>query len=350
MAAPVTVDLVELDGRGGPYQHAVAVADELDRTGVHVVLHTATDPELVPEGGVEVCRCMDWLRDVGRGRRALIVGRFLAVTVPRLVRGRGVLHVQGPFKPWLLAILLALARLRGRRVVFSPHNTFSRHGGALDARLVRLCARLAHATVVYSDADARQVAGWGSTAVVSPLLQHVPSVDPARAAAWRESWGAGPVVLFAGQIRRDKRLDVVIEASRLWTRPGRLAIVGDDIGDAQRCRELAERLGADAAWSVGYFDLGAFEAAVAAADLVVCPYSRASQSGVLALAWQLGTPTVASDVGGLRELATAVVPADVDGAGLARAIDALLTSAPAHVARDPAGATVAAHRRAYGVG
>jgi glycosyltransferase involved in cell wall biosynthesis len=345
----VTVHLVELDGRGGPYQHTVAVADELDRAGVHVVLHTATDAELMPAREIRVCRCMDWLRDAGRGRRALVAARFLAVTVPRLLRGDGVLHVQGPFKAWLLAILLAAARLRGRRVVFSPHNTFSRHGGWLDALLVRLCARLAHATVVFSDTDAREVSGWGTAAVVSPLLQHLPAVEPARVEAWRERWGAAPVVLFAGQIRRDKRLDVVIEASRRWTRPRRLAIVGKDLGDARRCRELAARVGADAVWDVGYVELDAFTAAVAAADVVVCPYSRASQSGVLAVAAQLGVPTIASDVGGLRELATAVVPRDVDAAGLAGAVDALLAAPPARDGSDPVRATVEAHRRAYGV-
>ena len=345
----VTVDLVELDGRGGPYQHAVAVAEEVERSGVHVVLHTARDAELVPGAGVEVCRCMDWLRDAGHGRPARVAARFLAVTVPHLLRGHGVLHVQGPFKASLLAALLAGARLRGRRVVFSPHNTFSRRGGALDARLVRLCARLAHATIVFSDADARTVACWGATPFVSPLLQHLPPVDPARVAAWRSSWGRGPVVLFAGQIRSDKRLDVVIEASRLWTRPGRLAIVGKDLGDAQRCRELAARVGADPAWAVDYFELDAFAAAVAAADVVVCPYSRASQSGVLAVAGQLGVPTVASDVGGLRELATAVVPRDVDATGLARSVDEVLATAAARAAQDPVAATVEAHRRAYEV-
>jgi glycosyltransferase involved in cell wall biosynthesis len=345
----VTVDLVELDGRGGPYQHAVALADELDRSGLHVVLHTATDAELMPRRGVEVCRCMDWLRDARRGRRALVAARFLAVTVPRLLRGHGVLHVQGPFKASPLAILLAAARLRRRRVVFSPHNTFSRRGSVVDARLVRLCTKLAHATVVFSDTDAREVAGWGTSPVVSPLLQHVPPVDRARVGAWRERWGGAPVVLFAGQIRRDKRLDVVIEASRLWTRPGRLAIVGKDLGDAGRCRELAANLGADPAWAVGYLELDAFAAAVAAADVVVCPYSRASQSGVLALASQLGVPTIATDVGGLRELATAVVPHDVEAAGLARAVDELLAAAPVRNGHDPVRATVDAHRRAYRV-
>jgi glycosyltransferase involved in cell wall biosynthesis len=345
----LAVDLVELDGRGGPYQHTVAVADALQRSGLRVTLHTATDAELLPAEPVEVCRCMDWLRDARRGRRTLVAGRFLAVTVPHLLRRRGVLHLQGPFKPALLALALGAARMGGRRVVFSPHNTFSRHGGPVDARLVELCTRIAHATIVFSHADAAAVARWGARPVVSPLLQYLPPIDRTQVEAWRAGWGAAPVVLFAGQVRPDKRLDVVIEASRLWRQPGRLAVVGKDLGDAERCRRIAQRVGADPAWSLGYHGLGEFAAALVAADVVVCPYTRASQSGILALAGQLGVPSIASDVGGLGELATAVVPRDVDAAGLARAVDDLLASPPPRNGHDPVEATVSAHRRAYGL-
>jgi glycosyltransferase involved in cell wall biosynthesis len=344
----LAVDLVELDGRGGPYQHTVAVADALQRSGVRVVLHTATDAELAPAPPVEVCRCMDWLREAGPARRGRVAARFLAVTVPHLLHGRGVLHIQGPFKPALLAVALGAARLRRRRVVFSPHNTFSRHGSAVDARLVQLCARLSHATIVFSNADADAVARWGASPVVSPLLQHLPTINRTQVDAWRAGWAVAPVVLFAGQVRPDKRLDVVIEASRLWKQPRRLAIVGTDLGDAERCRRLAARLGADPAWSLGYLGLDDFAAALLAADVVVCPYTRASQSGILALAGQLGVPSIASDVGGLRELATAVVPRDVDAAGLASAVDELLASPPPRNGRDPVEATLTAHRKAYG--
>ena len=325
------------------------MADEVERSGVHVVLHTARDAELVPGAGVEVCRCMDWLRDAGHGRPARVAARFLAVTVPHLLRGHGVLHVQGPFKASLLAALLAGARLRGRRVVFSPHNTFSRRGGALDARLVRLCARLAHATIVFSDADARTVAGWGATPFVSPLLQHLPPVDPARVAAWRVELGTRAGRALRGSdpprqaARRGHRGQPAVDAAR----------PAGDRRQGPRRRAALPRAGRSRGrrpgMGRGLLRAGRFAAAVAAADVVVCPYSRASQSGVLAVAGQLGVPTVASDVGGLRELATAVVPRDVDAAGLARSVDELLATPAARAAQDPVAATVEAHRRAYEV-
>ena len=300
----LAVDLVELDGRGGPYQHTVAVAEALERSGVHVMLHTATDAELVPSRPVEVCRCMDWLRDARRGRRSRVAARFLAVTVPHLLRRRGVLHIQGPFKPGLLTVALGAADCAA--------------AGSSSARTTRSRATAArrppprpalrpplprHDRLLERRREHRRP--LGGEAGGSPLLQHMPPIHRAQVDAWHDRWAAAPVVLFAGQVRPDKRLDVVIEASRLWTQPRRLAIVGKDLGDAERCRRLAASVGADPAWSLGYFRLDDFAAALLAADVVVCPYTRASQSGILALAGQLGVPSIASDVGGLRELATA---------------------------------------------
>jgi len=60
-------------------------------------------------------------------------------------------------------------------------------------------------------------------------------------------------------------------------------------------------------------------------------------------------PTVACDVGGLADLTTIVVAPTVDPATLAHAVDQLLTSPPPRTPGDPVEATVAAHRRAYGL-
>jgi glycosyltransferase involved in cell wall biosynthesis len=104
---------------------------------------------------------------------------------------------------------------------------------------------------------------------------------------------------------------------------------------------------------VGYVPLDAFAAAVAAADAVVVPSERASQSGVLALARRLGVPTVAADVGGLSELASRTFVAG-DVADLNRALEAELgTAGPAAAGTAPSTAStdeelaVDTHLRAY---
>jgi glycosyltransferase involved in cell wall biosynthesis len=349
-----TVHLVEVGGRGGVYQHAVAVADTLSAAGVPVVLHTATDVELEPAAGVRVCRCFRWWRDVRPRvlRPPLIALTYVLGTLPHLarrVRRGDIYHFQGEFKSVLTTLGLILQRaLSRRRVVQSRHNTFSRYGGRLDESLMRLDARLCDSVIVFSAADERRVRAWGGHPERSPLAQYVPSVPEADAEEWRRRWsGASRVLLFAGQVREDKRLDLLIEAAARLDRPAVVAVVGEDLGAAEPCRALAQRVGVDVRWSLGYAPLESFAAAMRACDVVVCPYDRASQSGVLAVARNVGAVTVATDVGGLRELATVTVSAgnpDALACGIERALTGEVPAEP-----PLAELVAAAHLRAYGM-
>ena len=163
---------------------------------------------------------------------------------------------------------------------------------------------------------------------MSPLVQLVPSPTEAQRQRWRREWDAGEdvdVVLFAGCIRPEKRLDLLIRSARSWPRGRRLAVVGEDRGAWDECSRLAREQGVEMAARVEFVELQDFTAALAAADVVVAPYERASQSGVLAVAGQLGVATVAAGVGGLGELAQRTfISGDV--ADLSRAIDAQLAS------------------------
>lgn len=347
------IHMVEVGGRGGVYQHALAVVEGLAGTGRRVVLHTADDAELVPAAPVEVCRCIDWARGLHpRLRRPYIAVRYVVRTLPHLratVRPGDVYHFQGEFKPALTTLGLGVQRAgRRRRVVHSRHNTFSRAGRRTDDLLMRADARLADAVVVFSALDAERVAAWGGRPVISPLVQYAPAVSQEAVSRWRRAWGAENgtrAVVFAGQVRPDKRLDLAIAASAQVAEPHVLAVLGEDKGDVQRCRRIADEMAVEVSWTVGYVTLDDFAAGLAAADVVVCPYDRASQSGVLALARELGTATVATDVGGLSELASVRVPPG-DPAALAAGIERALNLAGRP--EDLAPGALAAHLDAYG--
>lgn len=346
------IHIVEAGGRGGVYQHSVAVAEALARHGEQVVLHTADDAELLPGPEVRVCRCVRWYGDSRSPlRRVRILAHWLRRTLPHLaraVRRSEVFHFQGEFKPPIVSLLLSTQKLGGKRVVQSRHNTFSRSDRRLDDALFRLDLRVLDALIVFSEQDAGRIEELGARAFVSPLAQYSPPVDEEAVTRWRERWSANgaPVVLFAGQIRADKRLDLAIEASALIESEHRLAVVGEDKGDLERCRELAARLGVPVSWTTEYVPLADFVAILAAADVIVCPYERASQSGILALARKVGARTVASDVGGLGELATIAVPPG-EPARLAAAIEEALAMAP--VPDDMESGLIDAHLRAYGL-
>lgn len=305
------VHFVEPLGRGGIFQHTVAIASALDRAGVSVVIHTALDPEFLPS--VQLCRCVDWKRGGSPAgvRKLGVAVAYSTKTIPHLVRSarRGdILHFEGLFKAGLGAATIAAVRTRGVRIVFSPHNTFARSGQVIDRLSLRAGVRAADVVVVFSRHDAEVVGAAGAEVVVSPLVQAMPRVDPARVRVWREKWAADAVALVAGQIRSDKGLETAVAAAALWGSRLRLAVVGEDIGGAPPARALAEELGVEVAWSLNYASLEDFVAAVRAADVVLCPYPRGSQSGVLSLARAVGTPTVATAAGGLPDYATTIVP------------------------------------------
>jgi glycosyltransferase involved in cell wall biosynthesis len=234
--------------------------------------------------------------------------------------------------------------------VYSPHDLFSRRG-AVDGALLGLALRVPNAVIAHSHADERRLrAALTRDVYFSPLIQLVPRTSDGQRQNWRREWqvnGADKVVLFAGFIRPEKRLDILVESARGWP-PGRqLAVVGPDRGGWRRCSQLADQHDIDIAARLEFVDLRDFAAAIAAADVVVVPSERASQSGVLALARQLRTPTVAADVGGMVELASRTFAAgDVDD--LSRAIDAELSDGhDRDQPVDESNEVVCVHLRAY---
>jgi glycosyltransferase involved in cell wall biosynthesis len=331
-----TIHLVEPGGAGGIHQHAAALADGLAEGGVTVVLHTASDAEeLALPTGVSRRPCFWRFADVSNRslRRLAIVGAWLGAGIPGcLMRTRpgDVVHVEGRFFPVLLLPLFVGARLRRCRIGFSPHTTFPRARRGQEP-LVRWMARRADVVFAFSHYDqAVMVKDWGVEAVRVPLAmgRWAEEPDPGLVEGWRQRWRAAgggdrPVVLFAGQLRPDKGLDLAVQAAEHWRRDALLAVVGEDHGALARAIREAAARGVDLVVGEGYHPLPQMVAAVAAADVVLCPYRAASMSGVLALATALGRPTVATDVGGSAEVATVAVPPDDPGA-LAAGVDKAL--------------------------
>jgi glycosyltransferase involved in cell wall biosynthesis len=312
----LNLHLFEPGGEGGVFQHTVAIADILAEHGHNVVLHTACDAELRPLRA-SFCGCMSWHRSYAnrRLRSVFILAHYFGVTIPHLrkvIKPGDYFHVEGRFKPGLLLVPYLLARLRGCRVVSSPHNLFERNGSLLGRISLRAELALTHSVLVFSRCDQEKAHRLGVDAIYSPLVMHMCPTTQQQIEHWRSVWGASDqtrIILFAGQLRPDKRLDLLIHAMvNLSSTRWRLAIVGEDKGSASEMHALASRLGVDASWNVAYADASDFAAAIMAADVIACPYDHAGQSAILALARQAGVPSVARDVGGLSELATVTVP------------------------------------------
>jgi glycosyltransferase involved in cell wall biosynthesis len=342
-ATTATIHIVEPGGWGGIYQHAAALAGVLAEAGAAVVLHTAADAEDVPLPDGVARRSCFWRLPAVRPRalrRLAVATAWLGAGVPRCLahaRSGDIVHVEGRLFPVLLVPLVVGARLRRCSVGFSPHTTFSRRparsAGPADEPLVRWLARYADVVFAFSDRDRAVMEGWGARPTRVPLVigDWALRPEPRLVDGWRRRWhsttGPGrPVVLFAGQVRPDKGLDLAVAAAARW-RDAVLAVVGEDLGALADAVDEAKRQGVELVVDEGYQPLPELVAAAAAADVVICPYSAAGTSGVLALASALGRPTVATDVGGSSELATVTVPPG-DPDALAAAVDKVLWGDP----------------------
>ncbi|MCA1842479.1 MAG: glycosyltransferase family 4 protein, partial [Actinobacteria bacterium] len=314
-----TVHVVEPAGWGGVYQHAASLVTAVAAAGVPVMFHTAASAEPSPADGVPRHACFWHCSEVRprTARRTAVAGGWLARGVPsclRMFQPGDVVHIEGWFRPALLVPLVVGARRRGCRVTLSPHNTFSRRDRPDEEWVMRVLARAAGAVFVFSEPDRARVAAWDAVAVLVPLVADPPRPRADLVDMWRRRWEAGgrdrPVVLFAGQLRPDKGLDHLVLAVSGWADDRILAVVGEDHGALGEARRMAAAGSVPIIVDEGYQPVDRFVAALAAADVVVCPYRRASQSAVLATAAALGRPTVATAVGGLAELATVAVPPD----------------------------------------
>jgi len=114
-------------------------------------------------------------------------------------------------------------------------------------------------------------------------------------------------LLFFGNMRPYKGLEVFLRAlSRLKGRhPFKAVIAGEFYTDPRPFKELAARLGLsgdDLSWENRYIPNEEVSRFFRNADLVVLPYLRATQSGIVPLAYRFDAPVVASNVGGLAEV------------------------------------------------
>ena len=253
-----------------------------------------------------------------------------------------VVHAQ-----WWSAVLapvyltvLALARLRGRRVVLTLHNIQPHESGRWQCWLNHALYRLAGHFIVHSQRNAEAlVADYEPSADRVSVIPHgVPARGRASENAKRDARREltlprlGPVILAFGNIRRYKGLDVLLRSFRRLLDEGQeptLAIVGQPWDSFEQYANLIDELdlGARVRTWLEYVPEEKVETFFVAADLAVLPYTRFDgQSGVAALAISFGLPLLVTDVGGLPDLVdderVVVPPNDLEA--LANAMLAIL--------------------------
>ena len=296
--------------------YAQRIAEGLARRGHEVtVLTSQHSPELARDevlNGVCVVR----LPVAGRLSRAMLMPGF-APALARAVGRHDVLHVHSPSTDALLAT--AIARARRKPVVVTHQGDVVLPAGAIN-RMVQgvmqlnlgAAIRLATAVTTHSDDYARHSRFLAPVAAIGihPPTE-IPEPRPAAAAEWRAELGlAGrPVVGFAGRFVEEKGFDVLLRAVPLvraevpdarFVFAGETNVVYEQF--FERCRHLFEGLG-DSLVSVGLLlDRQRLADFYAMCDLFVLPSRSDCFAAVQLEALLCGTPVVATDIPGAREV------------------------------------------------
>lgn len=302
------VRIVDPPAYSPPYDFSLAAA--LARAGADVELITSRYLYGPTPGANGFGVREDFYRRATRRERSLAVRRALRVAehVPDMVRlrrrgGADVIHFQ-----WLtLEALDAFLLSGGTPTVFTSHNVLRRGEGRMRAAAARLVAGRADALIAHTAEGARRLSErFGADPARVHVIPHgafdyltrqphEQPLPPELAAV------EGPVILWFGVLRPYKGVDVLLDAFRelegaeLWI-----------VGRPWMPFEPLRRTAAGAQGRVRFVDRFVTDPEIPAyfrrADVVVLPYRRIDQSGVLYTALAFGKPMVLSDVGGFSEI------------------------------------------------
>jgi GT2 family glycosyltransferase/glycosyltransferase involved in cell wall biosynthesis len=214
--------------------------------------------------------------------------------------------------------MIATARLFKRKVVITVHDVDSlADSEARRSQLAGRVYRLADRVIAHNKISAEELKSVGLLPAKIAMIAHghyldsiqeMPSASTARRDLAIEL--SAKVVIFFGQIKHSKGLDILIKALPQVVREVPevvLMIAGrpwktdftyynaliSQLNVRAHCRLLIRYIPDDKVTSL-----------YAAADITVLPYRRIYQSGVLLMAMSCGCPAVVSDLPGMREIVT----------------------------------------------
>jgi glycosyltransferase involved in cell wall biosynthesis len=246
-----------------------------------------------------------------------------------------------PFFAPCCAAIARGARRHGARVVYLCHNVLPHERSPLDTALVRLGLGAADGFVVQSQSDldvlARLYPERPRELTPHPAYTFFATGGVDRDAARAALGLAGPVVLFFGLVRAYKGLDVLLRAVALARArvPLVLVVAGEFYQDRGPYDRLIGELGLGDAVRIHdrYIPNEEVEPFFRAADLVVLPYTSATQSGIAQIALSFERPVIVTRTGGLpeavREGETGFVVPSGDAPALAAAMVEFFTGAAA---------------------
>jgi glycosyltransferase involved in cell wall biosynthesis len=322
--------MVETGGWGGIAHYSWNLCQALAQEGADVVLLTNAwyELEALPSA-FRVEPCFD--ATVGYLRTAGVLMRRLSALNPDIV------HVQSLISTRFDALLWPFVR-RGRPVVITAHNVREHETAHWESWTLWRCLRRADAVVVHTEESARVVTARLRPGAQIRVIRHGDYAFFAGGGADEQEQArrlldlpiTARVLLAFGAIRPYKGIRELIAAfPRIRARhPDAYLVIAGPlmVGSEVEYWEAIRQAGVEAgvAFRPHYVPHDSVATYFRAADVAVYNYHDVTDSGSLRIACTLGTPVVATSVGGFREFLTDGVTARLVPPGVPeRLVDAI---------------------------
>jgi glycosyltransferase involved in cell wall biosynthesis len=194
------------------------------------------------------------------------------------------------------------------KVVSLVHNAISHERTFIERPLAKYFFNCCDAFIVMSEPVKENLLSLRSDANIlllpHPIYDHYKEKTGKADACRRLNISAGrKTLLFFGFIREYKGLDILIEATNYLPADYQLVIAGECYGSFDKYARLIARSSMKDNIFVfeQYINDDMVTTLFSAADALALPYRSATQSGVVALAYQLETPMIVTDAGALGE-------------------------------------------------
>lgn len=304
-------------GHSGMNYYDFNLAEGLVTAGAEVFLYTC-DKTVVPLGlSFEVKQTFKKIW--GDGYKLLRAVRFAICLFRTLLDARKqkveLIHYHFFHYTKMETLCVSLAQLFGLRIVVTAHDVESFAGEYSDHAARRILTRV-DKVIAHNSVSRRELIAKANLPVANiEIIPHgnylntIPkSPSPAKAREKLKLPLKDPVLLFFGQIKEVKGLDLLLQAlPQVITKfpTLRLLIAGkvwkDDFTKYANLIKQ-KNLQNNVDLHIGYIldeDVAAF---YRSADLVILPYRRIYQSGVLLMAMSYGLPVMVSNIEGMVEI------------------------------------------------
>lgn len=212
-----------------------------------------------------------------------------------------------PFFAPSFASAVGPLRKRGTRVILVCDNLIPHEPRFYDAAFSAWMMRNSDGYLVMSDSVERDLdtlkPGAPRRRVPHPFYAHFDRGRHTRESARAALGLSGDVALFFGYVRHYKGLDTLLTA---WKRvreqrPGATLVVAGEFYEKPGTYEALALAAGGVRLLNRYIADDEVEALFRAADVTVLPYRSGTQSGVTHVAYALGCPVIATNVGGITE-------------------------------------------------